>query len=145
MPEDGLLSRYTRQLKAANVGKTTPTPVGKDDETRRARSARPRLRSRPPDRGVLIVQEGTQDERVFEVGRDRTTIGRSRQCDIALDDHAVSRTHAIVTCDEAGTYRLCDQGSINGTYVNEQRISEHALEDGDIIQVGLSVLAFRQA
>ena len=145
MPEDGLLSRYTRQLKAANVGKTTPTHAADNDDTRRGRSLRPRPRPRPQGLGVLIFQQGTEEERVFEVDRDRTTIGRSRHSDIALDDDAVSRTHAIVTRDEAGTYRVCDQDSVNGTYVNDQRIFEHVLEDGDVIQIGMTVLAFRRA
>jgi pSer/pThr/pTyr-binding forkhead associated (FHA) protein len=139
MPDDGLLSRYTKQLKAANVAQPTPTPVADDDRTHRARRAHPR----PHRVGVLIFHQGTEEEHVFEVGNDRVTIGRSRQSDIVLDDHAVSRLHAIVTREKRGTYRLRDQDSVNGTYVNEQRIFEHVLEDGDAIQVGLTVLAFR--
>ena len=145
MPEDGLLSRYTRQLKAANVDKTPPTRVAGDDRTRHARSAQPQPHPRPHGLGVLIVHQGQEDEHVFELGNDRTTIGRSRQNDIVLDDQAVSRVHAIVTRDKKGTYRLSDQDSVNGTYLNEQRISEHVLEDGDFIQIGLTVLTFRQA
>jgi pSer/pThr/pTyr-binding forkhead associated (FHA) protein len=144
MPEDGLLSRYTRQLKAANVDKTPPTRVAGDDRTRHARSAQPQPHPRSHGLGVLILREGLEDEHVFELGNDRRTIGRSHQSDIVLDDQAASRIHAIVTRNKKGTYRLCDQDSINGTYVNEQRISEQVLEDGDAIQIGLTVLAFRQ-
>ena len=141
MPEDGLLSRYTRQLKATAVDKTPPTRAADDDDTRRARSAHPHPRLQ--HLGVLILCQGQQGERVFEVGNDRFIIGRSSQSDIVLDDQAVSRVHAVVTREKKGTYRLCDQDSVNGTYVNDQRISEHVLEDGDAIQVGLTVLTFR--
>ena len=72
------------------------------------------------------------------------TIGRSRENDIVVEDHGVSRVHAIVTRDEEGNYRIRDQDSTNGTYVNSQRIFEHVLEDDDEIRVGMTELAFRQ-
>jgi pSer/pThr/pTyr-binding forkhead associated (FHA) protein len=93
---------------------------------------------------MLILHQDKEDEQAFELGDDRTTIGRSHESDIALDDSTISRVHAIVTRDTMGTYRLHDHDSANGTYVNELRISEQVLEDGDVIQVGLTVLAFRQ-
>ena len=94
---------------------------------------------------MLILRRGAESDRAFEVHKDRMTIGRSRESDIALEDDAVSRKHAIVTRDEDGTYRICDQNSANGTYVNSQRITEYVLEDGDEIQVGLIVLEFCQS
>src|SRR5215469_9865155 len=87
---DGLLSRYTSKLKAANGKDTTRFP-----DHDRTRSARPR--SRPQRLGMLIVRQGDEFEQVFEVLKDPTTIGRSRESDIALEDEAVSRVHAIVT------------------------------------------------
>ena len=94
---------------------------------------------------MLIVREGKESDRAFEVHKDRMSIGRSRESDIALDDDAVSRVHAMLTRDEAGAYRIRDQNSANGTFVNSQRISEYVLEDGDEIRVGLMVLEFRQS
>jgi pSer/pThr/pTyr-binding forkhead associated (FHA) protein len=135
---DGLLNRYTGQLKTAN-GRDT-TRFADHDRTRSARS-----RPRPQRLGMLLLRQGTDSYRAFEVRKDRMTIGRSRESDIALEDEAVSRVHAIVTRDEAGTYRILDQNSANGTYVNSQRIGECVLEDGDEIQVGLMVLEFRQS
>lgn len=135
---DGLLNRYTGRLKTAN-GRETTRFASHD----RTRSARPR--PRPQRLGMLILRQGNESDRAFEVREDRMTIGRSRESDIVLDDEAVSRAHAIVTRDEAGTYRIHDQNSSNGTYVNNQRISEYVLEDGDEIQVGLMVLEFRQS
>lgn len=134
---DGLLSRYTRQLKASNVRETTRS--ADDDRTRRAR-----LRPSPQRFGVLILRQGAENEYVFEMRKDRTTIGRHSENDIVLDDSAVSRRHATVTRDEEGYYCLCDQDSFNGTYVNGQRIIEHVLDDGEEIQVGMSMLTFRQ-
>jgi pSer/pThr/pTyr-binding forkhead associated (FHA) protein len=93
---------------------------------------------------MLILRQGAGSDRTFEVHKDCMTIGRSRESDIALEDEAVSRVHAIVMRDEEGTYRIRDQNSSNGTYVNSERISEYVLEDGDEIQVGLIVLQFRQ-
>jgi pSer/pThr/pTyr-binding forkhead associated (FHA) protein len=92
---------------------------------------------------MLILRHGEESDRIFEVRKDRMTVGRSRESDIALDDEAVSRVHAIVTRDEDGMYWICDQSSANGTYVNSERIIEYELEDGDEIQVGLMVLEFR--
>jgi pSer/pThr/pTyr-binding forkhead associated (FHA) protein len=135
---DGLLSRYTSKLKAANGGQLTRFA---DDDRRQTARSHPR----PQHLSMLIVREGKESDRAFEVCKDSMTIGRSRESDIALDDEAVSRLHAIVTRDEAGTYRICDQNSANGTYVNNQRIGECVLEDGDEIEVGLMVLEFRQS
>jgi pSer/pThr/pTyr-binding forkhead associated (FHA) protein len=135
---DGLLSRYTSKLKTANGRETT-----RFAEHDRTRSARPR--PRPQRIGMLILRQGKESDRTFEVRQDWMTIGRSRESDIALEDEAVSRVHAVVTRDEVGTYRILDQNSANGTYVNSQRIGEYVLEDGDEIQVGLMVFEFRQS
>ena len=137
--QDGLLSRYTSKLKAANGRERTH--FADHDRTPSARR-----RPRPQRLGQLILRQSKEsDDRVFEVRQDRMTIGRSRESDIALDDECVSRTHAIITCDEAGIYSIRDQNSANGTYVNRQRVSEYVLEDGDEIQVGLIVLEFRHS
>lgn len=92
--------------------------------------------------GMLVVRQGKEPGRIFEVRKDRLTIGRSRESDIFLEDLAVSRLHTTVSRDEYGRYILRDENSANGTYVNGQRVSEHVLEEGDEIQVGQSVLAF---
>jgi FHA domain/zinc-ribbon domain len=66
---------------------------------------------------------------------ERTTIGRSPDCDIFLDDVTVSRKHAVlVHRDDA--YYIEDQGSLNGTFVNRKRVESAQLDDGDELQVG---------
>lgn len=64
-----------------------------------------------------------------------TTLGRSRECDITVADANVSRTHAEVR-HIGMDYYLVDLGSTNGTEVNGQVITRHALADGDVIVMG---------
>ena len=103
-----------------------------------ASPARP-VNTRP---GVVVVKQGKEPGRVFEIRNDRLTIGRSRDSDIFLEDLAVSRLHATVFRDENGEYRVRDENSANGTTVNGQRITEHLLQEGDEIVLGQTVLAF---
>jgi FHA domain-containing protein/zinc ribbon protein len=72
---------------------------------------------------------------------DRTTIGRSPDCDIFLDDVTVSRNHAVMVA-QGDRYKLEDQSSLNGTYVNRQRVESAELEDGDELQIGKYRLIF---
>jgi hypothetical protein len=73
---------------------------------------------------------------------DRTTIGRSPDCDIFLDDVTVSRRHAVLIARE-GEFYIEDQGSLNGTFLNRQRIdSSRRIEDGDELQIGKYRLTF---
>lgn len=75
------------------------------------------------------------DGRRHRLTKRTTTIGRSRDCDIAIADANASRQHAEIR--HIGLdYFLVDQGSTNGTYVNRQRIRRHALADGDRIVIG---------
>ncbi|MGZ3673645.1 MAG: FHA domain-containing protein [Ktedonobacterales bacterium] len=114
-----------------------PQGYGDVDKTRVVRPA-----AGAQGQGMLVVRQGKEPGRIFEVRKDRLTIGRSRESDIFLEDLAVSRLHTTVSRDEYGRYILRDENSANGTYVNGQRVSEHVLEEGDEIQVGQSVLAF---
>ncbi len=109
---------------------------GGDDKTR---VVRPGGQQRS---GMIVVRQGKEPGRIFEVRKDRLTIGRSRESDIFLEDLAVSRLHTTVARDDQNRYILRDENSANGTYVNGQRVSEHVLEEGDEIQVGQTVLAF---
>jgi hypothetical protein len=73
---------------------------------------------------------------------ERTTIGRSPDCDIFLDDVTVSRRHAVLVVRE-GEFYVEDQGSLNGTFLNRQRIdSSRRIEDGDELQIGKYRLTF---
>ncbi|MCW2959877.1 MAG: hypothetical protein JWM90_264 [Thermoleophilia bacterium] len=72
---------------------------------------------------------------------DTTTIGRSPTSDIFLDDVTVSREHAVVYNDGASV-RVEDRASLNGTFVNHERVDKQVVEDGDEIQIGKYKLTF---
>jgi pSer/pThr/pTyr-binding forkhead associated (FHA) protein len=89
---------------------------------------------------VVRVGGGLAGE-VFEVAGERTTIGRSPDCDVFLDDVTVSRRHALLV-HQGSTFVLQDQGSLNGTFLNRSRIESAELADGDEVQIGKYRLTF---
>jgi hypothetical protein len=96
-----------------------------------------------PDAGpALIVRTGGgRTGESFSPQGDRTTVGRSPDCGIFLDDVTVSRRHAsIVRRDDH--WMIEDLGSLNGTFVNRRRVDTASLEDGDEIQIGKYRLTF---
>jgi hypothetical protein len=72
---------------------------------------------------------------------DRVTIGRSRECDVTLDDANVSRRHAELR-REGGSWVVADLGSTNGVKVNGHRVSRQPLQPGDEITLGIERLTF---
>jgi pSer/pThr/pTyr-binding forkhead associated (FHA) protein len=82
--------------------------------------------------------------RSFEL-LNEMTIGRSRDCDIFLEDLAVSRLHATIREMSDGSYEIEDHRSAAGTYVNGMRITRYRLLDGDVVQIGLNRLIFRRS
>jgi pSer/pThr/pTyr-binding forkhead associated (FHA) protein len=72
---------------------------------------------------------------------DKTTIGRSPASDVFLDDVTVSREHAVVYND-GSSVRVEDRDSLNGTFVNHQRVERSVLGDGDEIQIGKYKLTY---
>jgi pSer/pThr/pTyr-binding forkhead associated (FHA) protein len=94
---------------------------------------------------ALIVRSGGgRAGETFLLERHATTIGRSPECDIFLDDVTVSRRHAIVAHKEEHL-EIEDLGSLNGTYLNRRRIEKSAaLENGDELQIGKYRLTFLQ-
>jgi pSer/pThr/pTyr-binding forkhead associated (FHA) protein len=92
-------------------------------------------------RGVLIVKRGPNAGSKFFIDSDATVIGRHPESDIFLDDVTVSRKHAEIRRSDEG-FTLADVGSLNGTYVNRERVEEASLASGDEIQVGKFKLVF---
>jgi pSer/pThr/pTyr-binding forkhead associated (FHA) protein len=70
-------------------------------------------------------------------------LGRSRQCDVVINDPNVSRRHAEVR-REGDSYVLVDLGSTNGLTVNGQEVKRAALADGDQVQLGTTALRFER-
>ena len=92
-------------------------------------------------RGVLIVKRGPNAGSKFFLDSDGTMIGRHPDSDIFLDDVTVSRRHAEIR-RSSGSFSLSDVGSLNGTYVNRERVEEAPLASGDEIQIGKFKLVF---
>jgi FHA domain-containing protein len=93
-----------------------------------------------PPLAVLTVTAGPDTGFKFRVKPSAiTAIGRGTDSDIVLDDPATSRKHAHIEFTD-GKYVLKDQGSANGTLVNDQRVTERALADGDVIKIGQNSL-----
>ncbi|MEZ5142694.1 MAG: FHA domain-containing protein [Acidimicrobiales bacterium] len=93
------------------------------------------------DEGVLVVKRGPKAGTRFPLGKVVTTAGRHPDSDIFLDDITVSRRHAEVERRGDG-FVVRDVGSLNGTYVNRERIDEAVLRNGDELQVGKFKLVF---
>jgi pSer/pThr/pTyr-binding forkhead associated (FHA) protein len=92
-----------------------------------------------PGRYLAYEDDGTQ--RVVALAREWTRVGRSLAADVRFDDATVSRRHALIVCQADGV-RVLDDRSLNGVYVNGERVEWRALRDGDRIAVGRHTLWF---
>lgn len=95
----------------------------------------------PPGTALLAVLRGPNAGSRFLLDSDLTLVGRHPDSDIFLDDVTVSRRHAEFY-RHAGRFTVRDVGSLNGTYVNRERIEEAELHEGDEVQVGKFRLVF---
>lgn len=90
---------------------------------------------------LLMVKRGPNAGSRFLIDKDVTTVGRHPESDIFLDDVTVSRRHAEFRRKD-GQFYVHDVGSLNGTYVNRQRVEETLLAGGDELQIGKFKLTF---
>jgi len=89
---------------------------------------------------LLLVLKGAGRGNRFMVNKSGTTIGRAADSGIFLDDVTVSRKHATINFDQGFTFT--DAGSLNGSYLNNERASTALLKSGDEIQIGKFHLVF---
>lgn len=90
---------------------------------------------------MVFIHRGAQKGARFLVTSEGVTIGRSPESSIFLDDVTVSRKHASI--EKAGTnFTFKDSGSLNGSYVNNESVTEKVLTSGDEIQIGKFHLLF---
>ena len=95
----------------------------------------------PPGTGLLVVLRGPNAGSRFLLDSDFTSAGRHPDSDIFLDDVTVSRRHAEFY-RHGDRFTVRDVGSLNGTYVNRERIEEAELFGGDEVQIGKFRLLF---
>jgi len=95
----------------------------------------------PPGSALLVVKRGPNAGSRFLLDKDVTTAGRHPESDIFLDDVTVSRRHAEFH-RSGTTFTVRDVGSLNGTYLDRERIDEAVLSGGDEVQVGKFRLVF---
>ncbi len=123
-------------------------PEGESDETTMTFSAEEAQEERDAldefgvDGPALVIRSGGgRTGEHFSLERAETTIGRTPDCDIFLDDVTVSRRHAAIK-HAADGFAIEDLGSLNGTFLNRKRIDSSPLESGDEVQIGKYRLIF---
>ena len=94
-----------------------------------------------PGQALLLVKHGPNAGSTFMIAEDLTTAGRSPESDVFLDDVSVSRKHAEIRRQPDGFY-IHDLGSMNGTYVNRERVEVTKLAARDEVQIGRFRLVF---
>lgn len=113
------------------------------DEETRVLSATPK----PPPQGlrnaclVHIYPTGAELGARYQLGKDPVVLGRDDNCDISVNDDSVSRRHACITPSPQG-HVVMDLQSTNGTFVNDVRVTQQLLKDGDYLKVGNGIYRF---
>jgi pSer/pThr/pTyr-binding forkhead associated (FHA) protein len=117
---------------------TESEPVGPVGLTAEESAA---VQALPPTSALLVMQRGPSAGARFLLDADRTTAGRATSADIFLDDVTVSRKHVEFVREGTG-FVVRDVGSLNGTYVNLDRIEQRQLRAGDEVQIGKFRMTF---
>src|SRR5450432_1368732 len=128
-------SDATSTISISGLEAMEPSP---DDEGLADQAA---IEGLPPGAGLLVVRRGPNAGSRFLLDAETTTAGRHPESDIFLDDVTVSRRHAEFKQTSDG-FAVRDVGSLNGTYVNRERIDETLLHAGDEVQIGKFRLVF---
>jgi pSer/pThr/pTyr-binding forkhead associated (FHA) protein len=97
-----------------------------------------------PDKAMVVVHRGANRGSRYLISEERTSIGRSPESEIFLDDVTVSRSHAVIERN-GSAFSLNDLGSLNGTYINNHSLKAAPLTCGDEIQIGKFHLIFVSA
>jgi hypothetical protein len=98
----------------------------------------------------LVRKEGPRAGQVFRLDAEGSAVGRDAQCDIILDDDAISRWHAKLKYEEVEegskdmAFFIYDMASENGTYVNGDKVYRSILKDNDEVMVGRTILVYKR-
>ena len=94
--------------------------------------------------GYIEIETGSPDRRLVPLADEVTHLGRGLSADVRLDDATVSRKHAVIVRRDEEVVILDDR-SMNGVWVNGDRVTERALTDGDEIRLGRVALRYMAA
>ena len=92
-------------------------------------------------KAIIEVMNGNKAGTTYHITQKLTTIGRTGDVDIKIDDDALSRCHAAITYNNM-EFRIKDLGSANGTILNGSEVKEYALRNNDKVIVGETMLQF---
>ena len=84
--------------------------------------------------GFLVTQDETKAR--YPITRTTCRLGRSKNNEITLRDSSVSRRHAEIHRDQGDEFTLIDLNSLNGVFVNNEKIGRYKLKEGDIVEIG---------
>ncbi|GAA2520546.1 FHA domain-containing protein [Rarobacter incanus] len=140
MPTEDPADQKPQESVVPNVETTISFGTPESTDSARARVALSAQESAlvqalPDGTSILIAHQGPGSGSRFLLDTDAVTAGRSERADIFLDDATVSRKHAVFERADGG-FRVRDVGSLNGTYLNRERIDAALLHTGDEVQIG---------
>ncbi|HEX2574612.1 MAG TPA: FHA domain-containing protein [Polyangia bacterium] len=95
-----------------------------------------------PTIGWIVGLTGTYADRTFKLKNNRTLIGTAPDADVVIDDKFMSAKHCEVRYD-GNTFRIFDLGSTNGVMLNDKKVLEHDLVDGDTLRLGRTEFRFK--
>jgi pSer/pThr/pTyr-binding forkhead associated (FHA) protein len=134
-------ARYCAKCGAPLQDETTISLTPIEAEVESAEDAPPAAHELEEGQALLVVKHGPNAGSTFMLEGDITTAGRNPKSDVFLDDVTVSRTHAEFRRQDDGFY-IHDRGSLNGTYVNRERVDVTKLASHDEVQIGKFKLVF---
>ncbi|MDH4047760.1 MAG: FHA domain-containing protein [Gammaproteobacteria bacterium] len=132
-----LTSRNTQQDGMGNIEvRNIPDATGRVDDRPDEKSTSDRITR-------LLIGDIDGQELRFPLFKDRLTIGRTTHNDIQLKAQYISRRHALIVTENEHT-RIVDWGSKNGIAVNKKKVTEHTLENGDIVTIGTAEFRYEE-
>ncbi len=94
-----------------------------------------------PLSSCLVIISGANIGHQYKIKISQTMIGRSINADIQIDDDSASRDHAFIIRDDDG-YRIRDNASKNGCFVNDVKVDDARIKDGDLLRIGKTIFKF---
>ncbi|MFJ9041980.1 FHA domain-containing protein [Streptomyces sp. NPDC102406] len=135
-------SETTSTISISGLESYDPEATGQTQLPALSPEAQAAVDALPLGSALLVVRRGPNSGSRFLLDGDLTTAGRHPQSDIFLDDVTVSRRHVEFRRLADGSFTVSDVGSLNGTYVNRERIDSVTLNNGDEVQIGKYRLVF---